>query len=156
MGKRIGSIVLVLAMLIAALPAAYAAEPQEFPTAGLEIRVDGNYEVGGWISATPSATYRAGSGTVEWNSSTKTLTLNNATIPAPTALGSFTQTALGDGAALHFNTGWNTLDFTFQNVDGQYVAHSAVGKPCARRSHKIQDAPIHDALRPCHFGRASI
>lgn len=87
MGKRILALTLAFVMLLAMVPAAGAETTvQEIPATGLRIRISRLFDsfAGGIASSTPSATYRAGEGSAEWNNTTKTLTLTNATIPAAT------------------------------------------------------------------------
>lgn len=82
MKKRIFSMLLVFAMLLAMIPVAGAAEPgTDITNTGLAIWTGRN----GSDGPTPSGTYTAGSGTLEWNLETLTITLTNATINATNA-----------------------------------------------------------------------
>ena len=80
MKKRMLTLFLVFAILLAMAPAAGAAETDITDT-GVVIWPQRN----GSDGPTPSGTYRAGSGTLEWDLTTLTITLTNATINATNA-----------------------------------------------------------------------
>lgn len=95
MKRRIISIIIAAALCLTLLPgAALAAGELEIPTTGLVIDLD----------TASSVSYKAGSGTAEWDASAKTLTLTNATIAATEAV----------NASQGMNTGLysNALEFT--------------------------------------------